>query len=64
MHYTAESEYVPIGSVTRYNDIMAVDTNHQGVLVGRRRITLQTLSPKAEMAKRPTRQSFISMGNT
>ena len=60
VHYTAESEYGPYWSVTRYNDIMAVDTNHQ-VFSSEDGITLQTLESKAEMAKRPTRQSFISM---
>jgi len=29
VHYTAEHEFGPYWSVTRYNDIMAVDTNHQ-----------------------------------
>src|SRR5580698_1920535 len=29
VHYCAESDYGPFWSVTRYNDIMAVDTNHQ-----------------------------------
>jgi cytochrome P450 len=29
VHYTAESEFGPYWSVTKYNDIMAVDTNHQ-----------------------------------
>ena len=28
VHYTAESEHGPYWSVTKYNDIMAVDTNH------------------------------------
>jgi len=28
VHYTADSEFGPYWSVTRYNDIMAVDTNH------------------------------------
>jgi cytochrome P450 len=28
VHYTAESEFGPYWSVTKYNDIMAVDTNH------------------------------------
>ena len=60
VHYTAESEYGPYWSITRYNDIMAVDTNHQ-VFSSEDGITLQTLESKAEMAKRPTRQSFISM---
>src|SRR5580765_1167086 len=29
VHYCAESDYGPYWSVTKYNDIMAVDTNHQ-----------------------------------
>ena len=29
VHYTAESEYGPYWSITKYNDIMAVDTNHE-----------------------------------
>jgi cytochrome P450 len=29
VHYTVESDYGPYWSITRYNDIMAVDTNHQ-----------------------------------
>ncbi|KRB41273.1 MAG: cytochrome P450 [Pseudomonadota bacterium] len=29
VHYVAESEYGPYWSITKYNDIMAVDTNHQ-----------------------------------
>ena len=29
VHYCAESDYGPFWSVTKYNDIMAVDTNHQ-----------------------------------
>ena len=29
VHHCAESEYGPFWSVTKYNDIMAVDTNHQ-----------------------------------
>jgi cytochrome P450 len=29
VHYTAEHEFGPYWSVTKYNDIMAVDTNHQ-----------------------------------
>ncbi|WP_339830605.1 cytochrome P450 [uncultured Parvibaculum sp.] len=29
VHYCAESAYGPYWSITRYNDIMAVDTNHQ-----------------------------------
>jgi cytochrome P450 len=29
VHYTADSDYGPYWSITKYNDIMAVDTNHQ-----------------------------------
>jgi cytochrome P450 len=29
VHYTAESEYGPYWSITRFNDIIAIDTNHQ-----------------------------------
>ncbi|MFN9541719.1 MAG: cytochrome P450 [Alphaproteobacteria bacterium] len=29
VHYTAESEYGPYWSITRINDIVAIDTNHQ-----------------------------------
>ncbi len=29
VHYTAESDYGPYWSITKYNDIMAIDTNHQ-----------------------------------
>src|SRR5215831_2869893 len=29
VHYTPESEWGPYWSISKYNDIMAVDTNHQ-----------------------------------
>ena len=29
VHYTPDGEYGPYWSITRYNDIMAIDTNHQ-----------------------------------
>ena len=29
VHFCAESEFGPYWSITKYNDIMAVDTNHQ-----------------------------------
>ncbi len=29
IHYTADSTYGPYWSITKYNDIMAIDTNHQ-----------------------------------
>ena len=60
VHYTPESAYGPYWSVSRYNDIMAVDTNHQ-VFSSADGITLQSLEAKAQMANRPTRPSFISM---
>ena len=29
VHYTAEHEFGPYWSITKYNDIMAIDTDHQ-----------------------------------
>src|SRR5512143_3899280 len=29
VHYTPESQFGPFWSITRFDDIMAVDTNHQ-----------------------------------
>ena len=60
VHFTATSDYGPYWSVSRYNDIMAIDTNHE-VFSSADGITLQSLEAKAEMAKRPQRSSFISM---
>ena len=60
IHYTAESDYGPYWSITKYNDIMAIDTNHQ-VFSSADGIVLQSLESKAESAGRPTRPSFISM---
>jgi cytochrome P450 len=60
VHYTAESDYGPYWSISKYNDIMAVDTNHQ-VFSSAQGITLSSLESQAEMAKRPSRPSFISM---
>ncbi|MDR3510932.1 MAG: cytochrome P450 [Caulobacteraceae bacterium] len=60
VHFTPESDYGPYWSITRYNDIMAVDTNHQ-VFSSADGIVLQSLEAQAETAKRPTRPSFISM---
>jgi len=60
LHYTPESAYGPFWSVTRYNDIMAVDTNHQ-VFSSADGIALPTLEAKDEALKRPQRQSFIGM---
>jgi len=60
IHYTPESDYGAYWSISRYNDIMAVDTNHQ-VFSSADGIVLQSLESKAETATRPTRPSFISM---
>ncbi len=60
VHHTSDSAYGPFWSVTRYNDIMAVDTNHQ-VFSSADGIALPTLEAKAEALKRPQRQSFIGM---
>ena len=60
VHYTPESAYGPYWSITRYNDMMAVDTNHQ-VFSSAKGITLVSLESAAENAGRPSRPSFISM---
>src|SRR5579864_1571177 len=60
VHFTPESDYGPFWSVSRYHDMMAVDTNHQ-VFSSADGITLQSLESKIEMARRPNRTSFISM---
>ncbi|MBV9693089.1 MAG: cytochrome P450, partial [Alphaproteobacteria bacterium] len=39
VHYCAKSEFGPYWSITKYNDIMAVDTNHQ-VFSSHREITI------------------------
>jgi cytochrome P450 len=41
VHYTAESDYGPFWSITKYNDIMTVDTNH-GVFSSEGGITIAT----------------------
>ena len=41
VHFTAASDYGPYWSVSRYNDIMAVDTNHE-VFSSADGITLQS----------------------
>ena len=60
VHFTAESDYGPYWSVTKYNDIMTVDTNHE-VFSSADGIVLQSLESKAQNVGRPTRPSFISM---
>jgi cytochrome P450 len=60
VHWTAESDYGGFWSISRYQDIMAVDTNHQ-VFSSADGIVLQTLEAKAESEKRPRGNSFIAM---
>jgi cytochrome P450 len=60
VHFTPESDYGAFWSITKFNDIMAVDTNH-AVFSSADGITLPSLEADAENAKRPTRPSFISM---
>jgi cytochrome P450 len=60
VHYVDSPVYGPYWSVSRYNDIMAVDTNHQ-VFSSADGIVLQTLEAKAEAEKRPRGNSFIAM---
>jgi cytochrome P450 len=60
IHFTADSNYGPYWSITRYNDIMAVDSNHQ-VFSSAKGIAL---SPKAAQGFRDpnnTATNFIAM---
>ncbi|WP_304164500.1 cytochrome P450 [Phenylobacterium aquaticum] len=60
VHFTADSAYGPYWSITRYNDIMAIDTNHE-VFSSADGIVLASLESKAQNAGRAPRPSFISM---
>ena len=60
VHWTPESDFGGFWSISKYNDIMAVDTNH-AVFSSAGGITLPSREAEAEMAKRPQRSSFISM---
>src|SRR5690606_38436709 len=60
VHLTEDSAHGRFWSVTRWDDIMAVDTNHADYSSADG-ITLPSLEAEAEQAKRPTRPSFISM---
>jgi cytochrome P450 len=60
VHFVESPTYGPYWSVTRFDDIMAVDTNHQ-VFSSADGIVLQTLEAKAEQEKRPRGSSFIAM---
>ena len=48
VHFTPESDYGPFWSVSKYNDIMAVDTNHQ-VFSSADGITLRALLTRADL---------------
>lgn len=61
VHWTPpNNEYNGFWSVTRYQDIMAVDTNHE-VFSSADGIVLQTIEAKIEADKRPRGNSFIAM---
>jgi len=60
VHFVESPIYGPYWSITRWADIMAVDSNHQ-VFSSADGIVLQTLEAKAESEKRPRGSSFIAM---
>jgi len=60
VHWTPDGAFGAYWSLTRYNDIMAAETNHE-VFSSADGIVLQSLKSMAEDARRVTRPSFISM---
>jgi cytochrome P450 len=60
VHFTPDSPYGPYWSITLYNDIMAVETNHQD-FSSASGIVLQSLKQAEEEQRRAARPSFISM---
>ena len=60
VHLTEDGAHGRFWSVTRWDDIMAVDTNHADYSSADG-IVLPSKESEAESAKRPTRPSFISM---
>ncbi|HWF76131.1 MAG TPA: hypothetical protein VN694_03050, partial [Caulobacteraceae bacterium] len=50
VHFTADSEFGPYWSLTRWDDIMAVDTDHEG-FTSTEGIALGRLADQAEMEK-------------
>ena len=61
VHWSPSNGVYPgFWSISRYQDIMAVDTNHE-VFSSADGIALQTLEAKIEADKRPRGSSFISM---
>ena len=74
VHYTAESEHGPYWSVTKYNDIMAVDTNHGvfssegGIVIGEQEEDFQlpmfiAMDPPKHDAQRKVVSPIVSPGN-
>src|SRR5579872_1144374 len=75
VHFTPESEFGPYWSITKWDDIMAVDTNHEafsstgGIVLGnllaaRERLRLpgeRTKEEQIEAARRGEGSSFISL---
>ena len=61
VHWSPQNDVYPgYWSISRYQDIMAVDTNHE-VFSSADGIALQTLEAKIEADKRPRGNSFIAM---
>ncbi len=50
VHFTPESEFGPYWSITKWNDIMAVDTDHEG-FTSTEGIALGTIESREEMEK-------------
>ena len=60
VHFIDSPTYGPFWSIALWDDIMAVDSNHQ-VFSSADGIALSTLEARAEADKRGSRPSFISM---
>jgi len=58
VHYTADSEYGPYWSVTRWQDIMAVDTDHEAFSSadGIALVTLEMIEMMDKVSKGPSRE--------
>ena len=60
VHYTPDSNYGAFWSITKYNDIVAVDSNHQ-VFSSASGIVLPSKQMQDYSQDRPSAQNFISM---
>ena len=60
VHFTPDGPYGSYWSLTRYNDIVAAETNHHD-FSSASGIVLQSLKQAEEDSRRPARPSFISM---